>query len=192
MEEKSIRVKRGTVLVSKLCTQCKTIALHTSKGKHCIFCVKKRSDKALQKNKEKNQLYSREWREQNKESLKISKKKYYEATKESEQALTYRTSYYRKNKDRIKVQNTKSRLKNLYNITNEIFEEILELQNNCCKICNNPFTKTGNSKLCIDHCHTKGNVRGLLCNNCNAGLGMFKDSETNLQNAIEYLKKSKL
>ena len=42
--------------------------------------------------------------------------------------------------------------------------------------------------LCIDHCHFTGRVRGLICNNCNAGIGNLKDSIKNLEKAIYYLK----
>lgn len=60
---------------------------------------------------------------------------------------------------------------------------MLEAQGGCCAICKAP---KGN-KLCVDHDHRTGKVRGLLCSNCNAGLGMFKDSEDLLQSAKGYL-----
>ncbi len=41
--------------------------------------------------------------------------------------------------------------------------------------------------LHIDHCHDTGVVRGLLCFNCNGGLGQFKDNLTNMRNAVKYL-----
>lgn len=41
--------------------------------------------------------------------------------------------------------------------------------------------------LFVDHCHDKKKVRGMLCNNCNTGLGYFKDDTTRLQRAIDYL-----
>lgn len=43
-------------------------------------------------------------------------------------------------------------------------------------------------RLHIDHCHKTGKVRGLLCSNCNTGLGMFRDSPMLLNRASEYLK----
>jgi hypothetical protein len=42
--------------------------------------------------------------------------------------------------------------------------------------------------LSIDHCHNTGKVRGLLCDHCNKGLGLFKDNIDYLNKAIEYLK----
>lgn len=78
-----------------------------------------------------------------------------------------------------------------YGITNKEYIEMSEKQNHCCAICNKPET-TENikgiiSSLAVDHCHTTGKVRGLLCGNCNKGIGLFKDDISNLQKAIEYL-----
>jgi hypothetical protein len=42
-------------------------------------------------------------------------------------------------------------------------------------------------RLHIDHCHSEGHVRGLLCGPCNRGLGLFKDNPEYLANAIKYL-----
>lgn len=76
------------------------------------------------------------------------------------------------------------RLKYQYNVTKEEIERIREEQCNKCAICG------VNSKLVIDHCHNHGHVRGLLCTNCNTGLGHFKDNIASLSNAIEYLRNS--
>ncbi len=45
-------------------------------------------------------------------------------------------------------------------------------------------------KLCIDHDHSTGKVRGLLCNDCNLSLGYAKDSIETLKNLIKYLEES--
>jgi hypothetical protein len=42
-------------------------------------------------------------------------------------------------------------------------------------------------ELAIDHCHKTGKIRGLLCKNCNQGLGQFKDNIDLLLSAAKYL-----
>lgn len=70
-----------------------------------------------------------------------------------------------------------------YGLTIEEFDLMTETSKGLCKICSNPPKKW----LVIDHCHTTGKVRGLLCESCNLGLGIFKDNPILLQNAIKYL-----
>jgi Autographiviridae endonuclease VII len=72
---------------------------------------------------------------------------------------------------------------NKYNLTSEKFNELLDKQNGLCWICQDrPATD-------VDHCHKTNVVRGILCNKCNTGLGLFKDNVKFLQKAIEYLGK---
>ena len=54
-----------------------------------------------------------------------------------------------------------------------------------CDICNQPCPS--GRALAIDHCHATGAFRGLLCGNCNRGLGYFADSTGRLESAIAYL-----
>lgn len=81
-----------------------------------------------------------------------------------------------------------------YGITEEEYYELLKKQKGVCKICGNPPSKKEHRKnkkneyyLHVDHCHTTGAVRGLLCNNCNSGLGRFKDRIDLLDKAKDYL-----
>jgi hypothetical protein len=83
-------------------------------------------------------------------------------------------------------------LKRNYGIGFDKYLSLLEDQKKLCKICNGPgFTMkdTHNLKLVVDHDHETGKIRGLLCHNCNRGLGLFKDSTKSLQKAVEYLYK---
>lgn len=97
---------------------------------------------------------------------------------------------YSKNKTRYKER----RLKYVYNLTLEEYSLLLQVQNYKCAICKSPESskdKSGNPQsFAVDHCHTTGRVRGLLCSNCNLALGLLKDSTTSLHNAIEYLKEN--
>ena len=69
-----------------------------------------------------------------------------------------------------------------FNLTEEELYELMEINN--CEICN--VIVSGKDK-CIDHDHQTGDVRGILCSNCNYGLGQFRDSVEILNNAIKYL-----
>lgn len=77
----------------------------------------------------------------------------------------------------------KARRKAMYGVNEEAFQERLKQQNGCCAICSEPFNRTPH----IDHNHTTGRMRALLCFRCNTGLGHFKDSIELLQNAQVYL-----
>ncbi len=87
------------------------------------------------------------------------------------------------------------RLKNMFGIDKNIYEEMLSQQNSVCAICKQPESfksKIGRNRsefLCVDHCHDSGNIRGLLCRKCNAALGGFNDSIKMLETAINYLMK---
>ena len=71
----------------------------------------------------------------------------------------------------------------LYGVTKEDYDRMYEGQNGECNICNKYY-----ELLFIDHCHNDGHVRGLLCNSCNRGLGVFKDDISLLEKAIAHLR----
>lgn len=85
---------------------------------------------------------------------------------------------YRKDNP-LKYRNTK--LKQNYGISLEEFNMLLGKQNGLCAICKI------NKGTHVDHSHDTKKVRGILCNNCNAGIGMLKDNINFLANAITYL-----
>lgn len=79
-----------------------------------------------------------------------------------------------------------------YGATLEWYNAKLAEQDGACAICKQPETaiarKTGLPReLAIDHCHASNGLRGLLCSNCNMGLGSFKDNPQLLRAAIIYL-----
>jgi len=74
-----------------------------------------------------------------------------------------------------------------YGITLDDYSNMLEKQNSVCSICK--LTNKSDRRLSVDHCHTTGNVRGLLCDTCNTALGKFRDNIDLLKEAIKYLKK---
>lgn len=99
------------------------------------------------------------------------------------------TSYARENKDKIQPKLGGYALKRRYGITVDDYASMMETQQYKCAICGVDKCPTGRN-LAVDHCHTTGKVRGLLCSLCNKGLGSFKDSTESLEKAIEYLKQN--
>lgn len=76
-----------------------------------------------------------------------------------------------------------------YGIDQDDYNKLLEDQKGKCKICSIKLSGTSrHNKLCVDHDHSTGKVRGLLCHKCNTGLGLLGDSIENLEKAVEYLK----
>jgi len=73
--------------------------------------------------------------------------------------------------------------------TQDMYNAMYEAQKGCCALCNEPEEKF--SWLCIDHDHETGKIRGLLCPNCNRGLGLLKDNANLLQKAAEYITANK-
>lgn len=86
------------------------------------------------------------------------------------------------------LKNRQYWLKSQYGITLEQYNEKLRQQNHKCAICSTDETEVFKQLLYVDHNHTTGQIRGLLCHPCNAGLGHFKEKEELLDNAKQYLK----
>ena len=85
-------------------------------------------------------------------------------------------------------------LRNKYGKTYEWYIDTWEDQFRECPICREPIHLSGPShprKACVDHCHETGEVRGLLCNHCNRGLGLLGDSPYNTRRATKYLERYK-
>lgn len=72
-----------------------------------------------------------------------------------------------------------------YGISEEHRQQMLHDQHNRCCLCHGSFTESNIEH--VDHCHTTGRIRGLLCASCNTALGMFKDNVSALMRAILYL-----
>lgn len=104
--------------------------------------------------------------------------------------------YAKENKHKIQPKLKSYALKRRYGISEEEYLTFIQKQNNLCAICGCletalDFKLKLPKALAVDHCHTTGKVRGLLCSKCNTGLGNFKDNITYLEKAIKYLNDSK-
>lgn len=97
----------------------------------------------------------------------------------------YNKQWYYKNRERGLRWRKNSNLKRAFGITIDEYEKLLKSQGGVCKICGN---KQNGKHLAVDHNHATNKIRGILCDNCNRGLGMFKDNPILLNQAIKYLK----
>lgn len=78
-------------------------------------------------------------------------------------------------------------LNHYYGITIEEYEKIFKKQNYCCEICGIKQIKAKNFH--VDHCHKTLKIRSILCNKCNAALGLVNEDINILEKIINYLKK---
>lgn len=70
----------------------------------------------------------------------------------------------------------------------DTYNKLFTQQGGVCAICRSP--ENGRYKhLSVDHCHDSGDIRGLLCNNCNRAIGLLKDNAELLKKAAEYVSK---
>jgi hypothetical protein len=76
-----------------------------------------------------------------------------------------------------------------YQWTDSIWFHNLLMQGMCCAICGSETPQHKTYPFVVDHNHETGEPRGLLCHPCNVAVGMFKEDQTTMQNAISYLAK---
>ena len=96
----------------------------------------------------------------------------------------------RNNPEKVKTTNRRVQLLQ-YNLSLDAYDVLSLFQDQRCAICkaraSDLLETTGLSRLHVDHDHKTGKVRGLLCNTCNTGIGLLKESPLLMQEAINYL-----
>jgi hypothetical protein len=178
---------------TKICSNCKIEKPLTeftkSRNKSLPNCKKCRCEISKLynlKNKEKRNIYSKQYREKNKDKIKEKRSKIYcqEYRKINRDKINlYAKNYYISNKESQK----NSQLKSRFNITLEEYNKMFQKQNGVCAICGKNEEIKGRS-LAVDHNHQIGKVRGLLCGKCNKMLGLSNDNIIILESAINYIK----
>lgn len=162
--------------------------------------------------KEYMKEYNKKYAEAHPEKLAGIKKRHYERNKETiihrskefkinnpTKVKGYKDKYRKNNPDKLKSNQMEYRKKNPnrrreeslrlnYGITIDDYNNMLTSQLSGCGICNNTIMKTGKT-LGVDHNHKTGDIRELLCNNCNTILGLAKEDPKILINAAMYLLK---
>jgi hypothetical protein len=137
-------------------------------------------------NREERIAYAKRYHEENRDAVNERRRRARAADPEK-----YRAKDREQRRRRAERGSDKPRLKRNHRahlfrkrgLTQAIYDRIMGLQEHRCGICREPFT----DKVYIDHDHTTGRVRGLLCMNCNVAIGHLRDSRINLMAAVSYL-----
>jgi hypothetical protein len=137
-----------------------------------LDCFRKRPDGVRPRSRcqECEAKAARDWRKANPEEHKKRKKAW---------ALKY--------PEKVKKASRRRSWRRVLGLDPDIVEAYLSTHNGLCDICGCPPNGQAHA---IDHCHKQGYFRGVLCLNCNNGLGHFKDSQALLLKAADYLKRS--
>jgi hypothetical protein len=129
--------------------------------------------------------YTRQWRLANKEKVIANRKAYYAANKEkiNRQSREWAKSH----PEEARRSNQKTILKK-YGLTLIEYDKLLSDQEGRCACCGSIDPKCRWKRFAVDHDHSTGKIRGLLCFECNTGIGNLGDSIEGLQKAINYLR----
>lgn len=161
---------------------------------------RKEADKLrAQKKRLENPNFDKEYYQRNKEKLKNQQKEYrknnYKKLREASLLWKEKNPNYRKEYSQSiagKLARRRQKLKAAFGITLEFYNELLAKQNGVCAICHNPeriiHPSTKEVKaLCVDHCHSSGVIRGLLCFDCNTAVGKLGDDLEKSKKVVDYL-----
>jgi len=133
---------------------------------------------------QENKEHVREYRERTKEKRNARRRELYAQDEWRRVAARKQAmEWQRANQDKRKAQRLKQ-----YQVTLAEFQTLLEKQGSQCAICGHADMSNPNIFPVVDHCHATGKVRGILCLNCNHGLGKFMDNPRLLKKASTYLK----
>jgi hypothetical protein len=168
------------------------------------YRVKRRADKRAEyrRHKDKYAVYQKTNYEKKKEEIRMQQKSYYQRNKEKVKAAA--KQYALSNKEKIREREKARRARNpsayhayfvkrKYGITIEQYNQMLADQKGICatpNCMNDGSEDKRRRRLFVDHCHTTGKVRGLLCCTCNRVLGMLKESPPLIRGLADYIERT--
>lgn len=99
--------------------------------------------------------------------------------------LSAQAAWNKRNPEKVALYHRRNYFKRTYGITLEEYDEMVAAQGGVCAICGGGPGRY--PRLCVDHDHETGVIRGLLCNDCNRGIGLLGDNPTTVAAAAAYL-----
>ena len=164
------------------CRDCHNLRCRKYREEHPDKIIESRK-KTVEKNREKLNQRAREYVAKNRAKIRERNKR-----RRQENLDAYRArerEYYAQNKDKIRARF----LKSTYGITMLQYDALLASQNYCCACCGAGEPR-GTGNFNVDHDHETGQIRGIVCQNCNAGIGQLGDTLDGVKKAIAYLETS--
>jgi hypothetical protein len=132
---------------------------------------------ALPENRDKRKVASQKFRRENPE--------YFKQERVREGARKAAIEWYHKNTEKSKSNTRRRKLEKEFGITIQKYDEMFSSQKGLCAIC----LRTDRRRLAVDHNHSTGRVRDLLCAKCNTAIGLFDENPVILEAVIAYLKR---
>jgi hypothetical protein len=169
----------------KQCVDCgkqyETSAPNSKRCKPCLPAYQRAQ------NKRYAESHADEIRERHREKRRRRPEHYREIARQQrlsnpERQKEYQRRYNEKHRTMLSLR----RRSKQFGMTIDMIHVMMESQGNQCAICLDPLTIEG--QYDIDHCHTTGTIRGILCMRCNRGIGMLRDNYTLCEAAAAYLR----
>jgi hypothetical protein len=145
---------------------------------------------------EKRKEYMIKWRAEHPDKIKEYETRYTETRrkyrlKNQEKYRKYNKEYQKKNPEKFrryaKTHGRNNSLKRKYGITAKEYDAMFAQQNGQCASCKSP-QKNFKRRFHVDHNHTTGKIRGLLCVNCNHLIGLFEKNPNCFEDVKIFLK----
>jgi hypothetical protein len=156
--------------------KCHPDRKHAGRGL-CNTCYMRAFRRA---DRERQRAYDRAYYAANRERLNARRREIADLEKQREQTRAWRAA----NPEKAREVHRRSHVKTRFGLTPEQDAAL----GNTCNICGIECGRgKGRGSRHIDHCHTTGRVRGVLCRECNMGLSFFAEDPRRFLNAVEYL-----
>lgn len=174
--------------------RCKPCAIADARRRALANPEAKREADRRYERSEKRRRSSARHRAANRDKINAQKRASYERNREAnlERQRAYRERPEYAEEQRARYARWRERnprgvhrqaIRKTYGLSLEEFDGLVLAQEGRCFICSDPLRDPN-----IDHCHTSGKVRALLCHLCNRGLGLFRDNPDHLAAALDYLR----
>ena len=157
----------------------------------CKDCCRTKSAEWKRSHPEKVKEYAADWRKRNPEKMKRWDREQYLKDPKAWNArqAAYSRRWKAENPERHERQRRERWLRMKYGIDVADYERLLAQQGGVCAICKGHQSGKQRRYLAVDHCHSTGRVRGLLCDRCNLTVGRYEDDPELFDATAAYLRR---